>query len=219
MTMLRRNGDPAVDTPTVPPRDWVEVLSVPGPDRDEALGHLHALLLKAARHQIWRMRAQVPGGADVLDDLANQAADDALLTVLARLHTFAGRSRFTTWAYKFAVLNAAVAVRRAAWRDRDVPLDDPDALLETGAGPENYAEASDFIAAFRHALAVALTPHQRRIVVALLVDEIPVDVLADRLGTSRNALYKTLHDARVSLRAHLRAAGYLGDVTAPAGAR
>ena len=47
------------------------------------------------------------------------------------------------------------------------------------------------------AIASELTPHQRRVVLALLVQE----VLADRLGSARNALYKTLHDARRRLRA------------------
>jgi RNA polymerase sigma-70 factor, ECF subfamily len=200
------------------PADWVQALAVPGPERDAALRRLHGLLLKAARHQLWRMRAQVPGGAGVLEDIANQAADDAMLAVLTKLHTFAGRSRFTTWAYKFAILTTAVQVRRLAWRERAVPLDDPDSELESGPAPEAYAEAHDLLAAVRTAVAVALTPHQRRVVLALLADEVPVDVLAERLGTSRNALYKTLHDARVSLRVHLHAAGYLPRPDHPAGA-
>jgi RNA polymerase sigma-70 factor (ECF subfamily) len=200
------------------PADRVQALAVPGPERDAALRRLHDLLLKAARHQLWRMRAQVPGGAGVLEDIANQAADDAMLAVLTKLHTFAGRSRFTTWAYKFAILTTAVQVRRLAWRERAVPLDDPDSVLESGPAPEAYAEAHDLLAAVRTAVAVALTPHQRRVVLALLADEVPVDVLAERLGTSRNALYKTLHDARVSLRVHLHAAGYLPGPDHPAGA-
>lgn len=186
--------------------DWVAALGIAGPVREQALRDLHALLLRAARHQVWRMRAQLAGG-EVIEDLANQAADDALLAVLGKLHTFQGRSRFTTWAYKFAVLHAAVAVRRAAWRHRDVPLEDTD-VLDAAPSPAGYVEAADFLAAVHDAIATALTPHQRRVVLALLVDDVPVDVLADRLGTSRNAVYKTLHDARVSLRGHLSAAGY-----------
>jgi len=204
-----------VDEPT----DWVRALAVSGPEQDAALRQLHALLLKAARHQLWRMRAQVSGGSGALEDIANQAADDATMAVLAKLHTFAGRSRFTTWAYKFAILTTSVHVRRLAWRDRDVPLDDPELVLERGPAPEAYAEARDLLAAVRTAVLVALTPHQRRVVLALLADDVPVDVLAERLGTSRNALYKTLHDARVSLRAHLQEAGYLPGRDKPAGVR
>jgi RNA polymerase sigma-70 factor, ECF subfamily len=218
MTMLGGEGagPPAAIVPiTVAYRDgldWVGTLGVPGPAREQALRDLHALLLRAARHQVWRMRAQLAGG-ELIEDLANQAADDALLAVLGKLHTFQGRSRFTTWAYKFAVLHAAVAVRRAAWRHRHVPLEDTD-IIDAAPSPAGYAEATDFLAAVHTAIATALTPHQRRVVLALLVDDVPVDVLADRLGTSRNAVYKTLHDARVQLRAHLRAAGYATDAGA-----
>ena len=189
--------------------DWVTTLAVPGPAHEEALRDLHALMVRAARHQVWRMRTQLAAG-EAVEDLANQAADDALLAILGKLHTFQGRSRFTTWAYKFAVLHAAVAVRRAAWRHREVHLDDTD-LLDAGPSPAGYAEAADFLTAVHTAIGTALTPHQRRVVLALLVDDVPVDVLADRLGTSRNAVYKTLHDARVQLRAHLSAAGYATD--------
>jgi RNA polymerase sigma-70 factor (ECF subfamily) len=205
---------PAVDVPT----DWVQALSVPGAERDVALRQLHQLLVRAARHQVWRMRGQLAGGADI-DDIANQAADDALVAILGKLHTFAGRSRFTTWAYKFAIMNAAVQVRRQSWRDRDVPLEDADLVVERAPTPDAYAQASDLAAALATAIATVLTPHQRRIAVALLIDEVPVDVLAERLGTSRNAVYKTLFDARVTLRAHLRAAGYLPAVDSGPGAR
>jgi RNA polymerase sigma-70 factor, ECF subfamily len=196
--------------------DWVYVLSIPGPECDAALRRLHDLLLRAARRQVWLMRGQLPPGAERLEDLANRAADDALVAVLQKLSTFAGRSRFTTWAYKFALLHAAVEVRRAAWRRRDVPLSE---IRETAQGPDDLAEASDFLAAVRAAMESVLTAHQRRVMIALVVDEVPVDVLAERLGTNRNALYKTLHDARVRLRAHLTEAGYLPARRPAAGAR
>lgn len=199
--------------------DWVYVLSVPGPERDGALRRLHGLLLHAARQQVWRMRAQLPAGCEPIEDIANRAADDALLAVLHKLSTFAGRSRFTTWAYKFAVLHAAVEVRRVAWRRRDVPLTDVRDIVESADGPDGVAQSADLLAAVRTGMGLALTAHQRRVMVALVVDEVPVDVLADRLGTTRNALYKTLHDARVRLRAHLVAVGQLPDRAAEAGAR
>jgi RNA polymerase sigma-70 factor (ECF subfamily) len=200
----------AVDART----DWVQTLSLPGPERDAALRRLHELLVRAARHQVWRMRSQLASISEA-DDIANQAADDALVAILGKLHTFAGRSQFTTWAYKFAIMNAAVQVRRHSWRDRDVPLDDADLIVEPAPTPDAYAQAGDLATALTAAIATVLTPHQRRIVIALLVDDVPVDVLAERLGSSRNALYKTLHDARVALRAHLRAAGYLSDRSSP----
>jgi RNA polymerase sigma-70 factor (ECF subfamily) len=174
------------------------------------LQDLHSLLVYAARRQVRRMTSaySASGEADV-EELANQAADDALVALLGKLHTFEGRSRFTTWAYKFAVLHAANAVRAAAWRGREIQLDGLEHLADGAPGPGQYAEARDLVAVVRLLLDTALTPHQRRVVLALVVDEVPIDVLAERLGTNRNALYKTLHDARVRIRSALRDEGLL----------
>jgi RNA polymerase sigma-70 factor, ECF subfamily len=201
-------------TPDVvpPPSDdaWLADLTDEGPAGQQALAHLRELLLRASRHQVWRLRDQLPGaGAGELDDLAQQAADDALVTVLRKLGTFEGRSRFTTWAYKFGVFHAGAAVRRQAWRHREVPLPDTLALVDTTPSPAAISEATQLARAVEAAIASELTPHQRRVVLTLLVEEVPVDVLADRLGSTRNALYKTLHDARQRLRAALIDSGHL----------
>jgi RNA polymerase sigma-70 factor, ECF subfamily len=190
------------------PIDWVATLATPGSARDLAIRDLHALLLRAARTQATRMGAQASLGDRQADDIVNQAADDALVAILGKLSTFEGRSRFTTWAYKFAVLNAAVEVRRRLWERRPVPLDEVD-LIALDPPPGDYAEAADLAAAVRSAVQDALSPHQRRVLIALVVEDVPIDVLADRLGTSRNALYKNLHDARVRLRTDLLARGFL----------
>ena len=195
-----------------------EALRLAGPNRDQALRQVHDLLLRAARHQVWRLRPlQASIGPERADEIANQAADEALVVLLAKLPTFEGRSRFTTWAYKFAILQASTEVRRYAWKNREVPLDDAVFEHDIDVSPEQYAESADLAAAVRSAFSHALSPHQRAVTVALLVDDVPIDVLAERLGTTRNALYKTLHDARTRLRAHLRDAGYLLDTTTKAG--
>jgi RNA polymerase sigma-70 factor (ECF subfamily) len=190
--------------------DWVADLADTGPAGQQALTRLRDLLLRATRHQVWRLRDLLPGaGAGDLEDLAQQAANDALVAVLRQLGTFEGRSRFTTWVYKFGVLHAGVAVRRQAWRHREVPLPDTLILEDTSPAPAEISEASSLARAVHAAIASELTPHQRRVVLALLVEEVPIDVLADRLGSTRNALYKTLHDARRRLRVALTDNGYL----------
>jgi len=189
---------------------WFTDLTDDGTAGQEAMQRLHELVLRAARHQVWRLRHLLPGaGASELDDLAQQAADDALVAVLRQLGTFEGRSRFTTWAYKFGVLHAGVAVRRQAWRHREVSLPDSLALVDRSPGPAAYTEGTELVRALEDAIEKDLTPHQRRVLLALLVEEVPIDVLAERLGTSRNALYKTLHDGRRKLRAVLTEAGLL----------
>jgi RNA polymerase sigma-70 factor (ECF subfamily) len=195
-----------------PPADdaWQADLTDDGPAGQRALARLREVLLRAARHQVWRLRDLLPGaGAAEIEDLAQQAADDALMAVLRKLGTFEGRSRFTTWAYKFGVLHAGVAVRREAWRHREVALPDTLTLVDTAPTPAAVTEATQLAQALTSAIAADLTPHQRRVVLALLVEGVPIDVLADRLGSTRNALYKTLHDARCRLRASLTATGHL----------
>jgi len=188
---------------------WLSSLRARGEERELAIVRLHALLLRAARFETARRRPTFPrlGGAEI-DDLAVQAADDALLAVLSRLDSFRGASRFTTWAYKFAIYQTAVTMRRRAWQDREVPLEPESwALLpDPGQQPPQHAEDAEVLAAVAQGIA-ALTQHQRDVLVALAVNEVPIDVLAERLGTTRGALYKTLHDARRNLRGHLAALG------------
>jgi RNA polymerase sigma-70 factor, ECF subfamily len=171
---------------------------------------LHALLLRAARFEVSRRRGALSHvRGEELDDLATQAADDALMAILAKLDDYRGASRFTTWAYKFALLEAGVRVRRRAWQGREVVLDAESwpAFVDGGSSAHELLESSELLDAIRGAIETALTPHQRRVFVALALNGVPIDVLAERLGTSRGALYKTLHDARRRLRAELAAAG------------
>lgn len=189
---------------------WVAELSDPGVVGQAAQQRLHAILVKATRHQVYRLRSQLPGvDQQTLEDLAQQAADDALVAVLGKLDTFEGRSRFTTWVWKFGLLHAGVTVRRQAWRHREIPQDTERDLADLTGAPEAWADASELGRAVAAAMAADLTAHQRKVAVALLIDEVPIDVLAERMGTNRNALYKTLHDARVRLRASLTAGGWL----------
>jgi RNA polymerase sigma-70 factor, ECF subfamily len=192
-------------------RAWLADLRSTGASRDAAVERLHALLLRAARFEVSRRRPMLPHlRGNELDDIALQAADDALMSVLARLDDFRGASRFTTWVYKFALLEAAVKLRKRAWQGREVPIE-PEAwdLLSGDAGtPAVAAEQHELVRAVRSAIETELTPHQRRVLVALALNGVPIDVLADRLGTSRGALYKTLHDARRKLRAHLDQQGF-----------
>ncbi len=203
---------PATDQPPLDPesRRWLECLRAVGYERDEAIARLHLLLLKAARFEVGRRQRSLPAvRGDDLDDLAQQAADDALVAVLAKLDQFRGASRFTTWAYKFALLEAAVKLRRRAWQGRELPIEPEGwSLFEAlQRSPDERAEQGELLQALARAIDRSLTPHQRRVLIALTLDGVPIDVLAQRLGTTRGALYKTLHDARAKLRAQLGAAG------------
>jgi RNA polymerase sigma-70 factor, ECF subfamily len=191
-------------------RHWLEQLRSQGPEYDDAVARLHALFLRAARFEVARRRPALPHlRGNELDDIALEAAADALMSVLARLDDFRGLSRFTTWVYKFALLEAAVKLRKRAWQGREVPLEPETWSLFSSAGlePDAQAEQSELLTAVQSAINEVLTPHQRRVLVALALNGVPIDVLAERLNTTRGALYKTLHDARRKLRKHLAERG------------
>jgi RNA polymerase sigma-70 factor (ECF subfamily) len=187
---------------------WLDRLAPHSPDREAAAAALHALLLKAARYEVNRRRASYPHlRPGDCDDLAHQSAGDALVAVLGKLDDFRGDSRFTTWAYKFALFEAGVKVRRRAWQGREVQLE-PEGwalIARTGSTPQEDVETAELLAALEAAIARDLSPHQRRVLVAVAIDDVPIDVLAERLDTTRGALYKTIHDARRKLRAALTA--------------
>ena len=192
--------------------DWHLDLHTDGVRRDEAVAHLHGLLLRAARFEVFRRRGSLPQLSAVeLDELAQDAAGDAALSVLRRLDDFRGESSFRTWAYKFALLEASVKVRRRAWQGHEVTIDD-DAwtrMAADGRSADEELQTGELLAAITEAVPRCLTDHQRRVLTGLALDGIPVDVLAERLDTTRGALYKTLHEARRRLRAELLEGGLL----------
>jgi RNA polymerase sigma-70 factor, ECF subfamily len=192
-------------------RLWVERLGSEGAEREKAIAELRPLLLRAARFQLGRGgaggRPRDPGEAE---ELAQQSADDALLALLGKLDQFRGESRFTTWAFKFALLEASVKARRRAWRGREIPLEDEGLarLADSGSSAQRRAEHGELFAALGEEIAGCLSERQRQVLVAVTLNDVPIDVLAERLGSTRGALYKTLHDARRKLRAALAGRGF-----------
>ena len=193
-------------------RKWVERLRPDARDRDAALAELRELLLRAAHFEVRRRCAVMPQirGGDQ-EDLAEQSAGDAMVAILSKLDQFRGESKFTTWAYKFALYEAAARIRKLAWQGREVPLEAEDwpRVPDPGPAPQGEVEMNDLLAAIRQEIESSLTPRQREVLVALALNEVPIDVLAERLGTTRGALYKVLHDARKRLRAALAERGMI----------
>jgi RNA polymerase sigma-70 factor (ECF subfamily) len=185
---------------------WLTTLRADGPERDHAIAKLHDLLLRASRFELNRRRAALSHvRGEELDDIAMQAANDALMAVLSKLDDFRGASRFTTWAYKFALLEAGVKLRRRAWQEREVVLEPEgwSAFADGGSSIHEALESAELLERLKGAIESSLTDHQRRVFVALALNEVPIDVLAERMDTTRGALYKTLHDARRKLREEL----------------
>jgi RNA polymerase sigma-70 factor, ECF subfamily len=187
---------------------------------DAALSRLHEMLLRAARFEVSRRRPALPHlRGDTLDDIALEAADDALVSIVRKLDDFRGASRFTTWAYKFALYETAVKLRRREWQGRELPLEPESwtAFSATGPTPYRAVEQRELLAELGRAVGDVLTAHQRTVLVAVALNGVPIDVLAERLGTTRGAVYKTLHDARAKLRKHLAGKGLMAETTTEEG--
>ncbi len=192
-------------------RQWVEQLRVGHPRHEQTVGRLHDVLRRVAFHELSRRRHQLRSiRGPEFDDLAQQAADDALVNVLDRLDEFRGLSRFTTWAYKFVVFEVSAKVARHAWRRQPPSVEEFawDELADRKAlRPEDRLEQRAQLDALSQAIG-QLTDRQREVFVAVALNDVPIDVLALKLGTNRNALYKNLFDARRRLRERMAAAGH-----------
>jgi RNA polymerase sigma-70 factor (ECF subfamily) len=203
----------AVDEVT---RQWLIVLSADSPTRDEGIADLHTMLLRVARAELRRRGDRLRITGSEVDDLAHQCAADALLAILTKLGQFRGESRFTTWAYTFVILEVSTKLGRHFWRTPTVVLQSADweRLPERfGLDPVQHSEAADIARTLRQAVERDLTPHQRRVFEAIVLHGVPLEALVVELGSSRNAVYKTMFDARGKLRAALAANGYLNDTT------
>jgi RNA polymerase sigma-70 factor, ECF subfamily len=212
---LRARDHGPVSTSTIDAADWVAELRLGAVNREDAVARLHELLLRAARAEARRRGPRLGMGGPELDDLAAEAASDALLAILAKLEQFRGESRFLTWAYKFVVLEVAHKTTRHAWR-RSAPLWDEDewrALPDRfGFSPSEVVERREGLAELRRGVQDDLTGHQRRVFEAIVLHGVPLDVVVEDLDSTRGAVYKTLFDARRKLRARLVAKGYMDDL-------
>ena len=175
------------------------------------------MLVRIARAECRRRGPRLQITGPELDDLAYQAAADAVMAITRKIGQFRGESRFTTWAYKFVILEVSAKIGRHFWRNPPVPLDaeDWDKLPDRfGFDPAHQAEWQDLLAALRRAVDTELSPRQRQVFVAIMVNAVPLDALVIELGSSRGAIYKMMFDARRKLRAALAANGYMDQDTA-----
>jgi RNA polymerase sigma-70 factor (ECF subfamily) len=196
---------------------WLDELAPHAPGRDDALARLHGLLFRACRAELSRRQARTTIRGQELEDLARQAADDALLSIIGKLDSFRGASRFTTWAYRFAILEVSSKLGRHFWQRPEVRLTAssweqfPERIAMS---PEHAAQSAELVGEVRRIVEQELTALQRQVFVALVIDAVPLDALVVKLGTTRGAIYKTMFDARRKIRQVLVTNGYLNEATA-----
>ena len=191
---------------------WISELSANGEAREVALEDLHGIILRGLPFALSRWLS--PSNPQ-FQSLTEEVAQETLLRVLDQLHTFEGRSQFTTWVHKIAIRIALTELRRKRWQDssldemvdnEDMPVS-PRILEDSRATPEQIAERDDMLARVRRVIDEELTERQRRAVIMLGLQGMPMEEAAKRLKTNRNALYKLLHDARLRLKQRLQTEG------------
>jgi RNA polymerase sigma-70 factor (ECF subfamily) len=190
--------------------EWLRALAAADGEREAAYAQLHERLLRIARAELSRRAAAIAGPE--LDDVAHQAAADALVSIRRRLCDFRGESRFISWAYAFVVFEVSAKLGRHFWRAPRATLDaeEWDQLPDRfGLDPSRESEWRELVAELHRGVDEVLSERQRRVFVAIVLNGIPLDALVHELGSNRNAIYKTLYDARRKLRARLVATGHL----------
>jgi len=191
---------------------WISELSANGEAREVALEDLHGIILRGLPFALSRWLSPTN---PQFQSLTEEVAQETLLRVLDQLHTFEGRSQFTTWVHKIAIRIALTELRRKRWQDtsldemvdnEEMPVS-PRILEDSRATPEQIAERDDMLARVRRVIDEELTERQRRAVIMLGLQGMPMEEAAKRLKTNRNALYKLLHDARLRLKQRLQTEG------------
>lgn len=192
---------------------WMRALATDGVGHEAGVAKLYRTLVKFGYTEARRHGSRVRLDGPELDDIVHQAAADATMTICRKVGTFRGECRFTTWAYRFVAYNVCSKINRHFWQHPSVNLDDNESVLpHAGAAlrPEVQAEFGDLLRAVHRACAESLTDRQRIVFEAVVVKGTPIRQLAGELGSTPNALYKTIFDARRKLRAALRESGHLG---------
>jgi len=200
--------------------EWMSALTSTGQAQEAALADLREILVSGLRRGL---ATWIDSHSPQLVSLAEEASQEALVRILAKLDTFEGRSRFTTWAYKVAIRIALTELRRKQWQD--VSLDGmlewrteegrEAIVLDPQAGPEATVEQQDMLAQIGRILQEELTERQLAMMQAVALRGVPMEALAQKMGVERNAMYKMMHDARLKLKRRLAREGLeLGDVMA-----
>lgn len=196
---------------------WLDALRGDGDEQQLALEDLRKRLHRSIYYYLSQDRSDLRDlAAKELQAMAGDMAQDSVLRVMANLDSFRGESRFTTWTNKIAVRLAISTLRRARYKnfslddltkDGDFLSADANVVSDAPPNPERAAERDDVLDQIMSAFREALTERQYQALVAVALEDVPMDVVAEQMNTNRNALYKLIHDARRKLKAHLETQG------------
>ena len=192
---------------------WLADLRAEGARKDAALDDLHKILLRVLPSALSRW---LPTTSSHFETFVEDVAQETILRVIDRLDTFQGRSKFTTWVYKIGVNIGLGQLRLKKWKEVSLDGleegDQPDEMpserfASERPSPEGMLERKNVIEMVQQVMQEELTPHQHRVMMAVAVQGVPLNVVAEKIGSNRNALYKLIHDARLRLKRRLEREG------------
>lgn len=192
--------------------EWLEHLRTPGLPQEAALADLRAVVVAGLPYALSKW---LPPGSPQLEALSQEVAQETLLRVLDKLDTFEGRSMFTTWVHTISVRIALTELRRQRWKDvsLDGLMEDEEQpapvnlMADHGSSPEESVEGSDLMMRVQLIINEELTDKQKEAMLAIAVHGMPMEEVARRMGTNRNALYKLMHDTRLRIKNRLAMEG------------
>lgn len=199
--------------PTRTNDQWIEDLRAAGDQRNSALAELHEIILNGLPYSL---KKWLSPSNPRFTPLAEEVAQETLLRVLDNLETFEGRSKFTTWVHKIAINIALTELRRKRWEEfsLDDLVDDEESppvirlmLDHDAVTPESVVEGDDVLQRVKRVIMEELTDKQRKAMIAIAFKKVPLEEVARRMGTNRNALYKLMHDSRLRLKHRLEREG------------
>jgi len=193
---------------------WLADLRSEGKPREKAINDLREIILRMLPKALTRW---LPPREEHFEAFLQDIAQETLLRILHLLDTFEGRSKFTTWVYTIAIRIALSELRLKKWKEVSL-----DAIMENQSlnkfpsrkvanlepNPEKTLEKKEAMMRIQEIIDRELTPRQRDVMMAIVIMGVPLDVIAKRMNSNRNALYKMIHDARVKLKKHLELEGY-----------
>jgi len=199
--------------------EWLHDLNTNGEPQEAAIADLRELLLRAALYFFSRNLGDFGGlNRDEILQRAEDSAQDALIAVMNHLQDFRGDSKFTTWAYKFAINIALMAARHERWKGvslDELSFSNEGAFFErvlqdktTGSAPDQSALQNEVRETIQDVIEHDLTDKQRRVILMMVFNDVPMDEVVHHLDANRNAVYKMLHDARRKLKSSLQARGF-----------
>jgi|SRR5688500_18822229 len=199
--------------------EWLHDLNTNGEPQEAAIADLRELLLRATLYFFSRNLGDFGGlNRDEILQRAEDSAQDALIAVMNHLQDFRGDSKFTTWAYKFAINIALMAARHERWKGvslDELSFSNEGAFFErvlqdktTGSAPDQSALQNEVRETIQDVIEHDLTDKQRRVILMMVFNDVPMDEVVHHLDANRNAVYKMLHDARRKLKSSLQARGF-----------